>query len=108
VVCRLALTDQDRQARDLVTRWFHEAGLSVRVDEVGNVFGRRAGTDPQAAAVATGSHIDTQPSGGKFDGNYGVMAGLEVVRTLNDRASAPAHRSRWRSGPTRKARASRR
>jgi N-carbamoyl-L-amino-acid hydrolase len=85
VVCRLALTDQDRQARDLVTRWFHEAGLSVRVDEVGNVFGRRAGTDPQAAAVATGSHIDTQPSGGKFDGNYGVMAGLEVVRTLNDR-----------------------
>jgi N-carbamoyl-L-amino-acid hydrolase len=83
-VRRLALSDEDRQGRDQVVRWFREAGLEVRVDEVGNVFGRRAGTDPQAPAVATGSHIDTQPSGGKFDGNYGVMAGLEVVRTLND------------------------
>ena len=83
-VCRIALTDQDRAGRDLVTRWFREAGLQVRVDEVGNVFARRPGTDPQARAVATGSHIDTQPSGGKFDGNFGVMAGLEVMRTLND------------------------
>jgi N-carbamoyl-L-amino-acid hydrolase len=83
-VRRLALSDEDRQGRDQVVRWFRAAGLDVRVDEVGNVFGRRAGTDPQAAAVATGSHIDTQPSGGKFDGNYGVLAGLEVVRTLND------------------------
>ena len=84
-VRRLALTDEDRQGRDLVVSWFRAAGLEVRIDEVGNVFGRRAGTDPQVGAVATGSHIDTQPSGGKFDGNYGVMAGLEVVRTLNDR-----------------------
>lgn len=82
-VCRIALTDADQQGRDLVVEWFKEAGLSVRVDQVGNVFGRRAGTDPQARAVATGSHIDTQPTGGKFDGNYGVLAGLEVVRTLN-------------------------
>ncbi|MDH0362346.1 Zn-dependent hydrolase [Comamonas aquatica] len=82
-VCRIALTPEDQQGRDLVVQWFQQAGLSVRVDEVGNVFGRRAGTDPQARAVATGSHIDTQPTGGKFDGNYGVMAGLEVVRTLN-------------------------
>lgn len=82
-VCRIALTDADQQGRDLVVQWFKEAGLSVRVDQVGNVFGRRAGTDPQARAVATGSHIDTQPTGGKFDGNYGVLAGLEVVRTLN-------------------------
>ncbi len=84
-VRRLALTDEDRQGRDLVVRWFREAGLDVRIDEVGNVFGRRAGTDATARAVATGSHIDTQPSGGKFDGNFGVMAGLEVVRALNDR-----------------------
>ena len=82
-VCRIALTDEDRRGRDLVVQWFKEAGLTVRTDEVGNVFGRRAGTDAQARAVATGSHIDTQPTGGKFDGNYGVMAGLEVVRTLN-------------------------
>lgn len=83
-VRRIALTDQDRAGRDLVTQWFREAGLQVRVDEVGNVFARRPGTDPAARAVATGSHIDTQPSGGKFDGNFGVMAGLEVMRTLND------------------------
>ena len=82
-VCRIALTPEDQQGRDLVVQWFQQAGLSVRVDEVGNVFGRRAGTDPQARAVATGSHIDTQPTGGKFDGNYGVLAGLEVVRTLS-------------------------
>ena len=82
-VCRIALTDEDKAGRDQVVQWFQEAGLAVRIDEVGNVFGRRAGTDPQARAVATGSHIDTQPTGGKFDGNYGVMAGLEVVRTLN-------------------------
>lgn len=82
-VCRIALTDQDKLGRDLVVQWFKEAGLTVRTDAVGNVFGRRAGTDALARAVATGSHIDTQPTGGKFDGNYGVMAGLEVVRTLN-------------------------
>lgn len=82
-VCRIALTDEDKLGRDLVVQWFRDAGLDVRCDAVGNVFGRRAGTDAQAAAVATGSHIDTQPTGGKFDGNYGVMAGLEVVRTLN-------------------------
>jgi N-carbamoyl-L-amino-acid hydrolase len=83
-VRRIALTDEDRQGRDLVVRWFREAGMAVRIDEVGNVFARRAGTDTSARAVATGSHIDTQPSGGKFDGNFGVLAGLEVVRTLND------------------------
>ncbi|RZT42286.1 Zn-dependent hydrolase [Cupriavidus agavae] len=83
-VCRIALTDEDRQGRGLVVQWCREAGLDVRVDEIGNVFARRAGTDPDARAVATGSHIDTQPSGGKFDGNFGVLAGLEVMRTLND------------------------
>ncbi|BDB23954.1 Zn-dependent hydrolase [Cupriavidus sp. TA19] len=83
-VCRIALTEADRKGRDLVVQWCREAGLDVRVDEIGNVFARRAGTDPAARAVATGSHIDTQPSGGKFDGNFGVLAGLEVMRTLDD------------------------
>lgn len=82
-VRRLALTALDGQGRDLVVSWFKEAGMSVRVDRVGNIFARRAGKK-DTLPVATGSHIDTQPSGGKFDGNYGVLAGLEVVRTLND------------------------
>jgi N-carbamoyl-L-amino-acid hydrolase len=83
-VCRLALTDLDRQARDLFVRWCEEAGCSVSIDGIGNIFARRAGRDPERAPVMTGSHIDTQPTGGKFDGCYGVMAGLEVIRTLND------------------------
>jgi len=82
-VCRLTLTDLDREGRDLFARWAREAGMSVSVDAIGNLFARRAGTEPAAAPVAMGSHLDSQPSGGKFDGAYGVMAGLEVVRTLN-------------------------
>jgi N-carbamoyl-L-amino-acid hydrolase len=83
-VCRLALTDLDRQGRELFVRWAREAGCTVRVDRIGNIFAQRPGGDPSRPAIATGSHIDTQPTGGKFDGNYGVLAGLEVVRTLND------------------------
>ncbi len=83
-VCRLALTDLDRQGRDLVTRWGREAGLSITVDRIGNVFMRRPGRNNALPPVMAGSHIDTQPTGGKFDGNYGVLAGLEVVRTLDD------------------------
>lgn len=83
-VCRLALSDIDRQGRDLVVAWGRDAGLSVVVDQIGNIFMRREGRRPELAPVVTGSHIDTQPTGGKFDGNYGVLAGLEVVRTLND------------------------
>jgi beta-ureidopropionase / N-carbamoyl-L-amino-acid hydrolase len=83
-VCRLALTDLDREARDLFTAWASEIGCSVRVDAIGNVFARRAGRRDDVPPVMTGSHIDTQPTGGKFDGNYGVLAGLEVLRTLND------------------------
>src|SRR5512134_612919 len=81
-VRRLALTDLDRQGRDRVVGWMREEGLDVRVDAIGNLFGRREGCDPSRAPVAAGSHIDTQPSGGKFDGNFGVLAALEVVRTL--------------------------
>ena len=83
-VCRVALTDLDRQGRDLVTQWLREAGLTVSVDRIGNIFGRRPGRNPSTPPVVSGSHIDTQPSGGKFDGNYGVLAALEVVRTLNE------------------------
>ncbi|WEJ03774.1 Zn-dependent hydrolase [Pseudomonas sp. FJ2-5-13] len=83
-VCRLALTDLDRQARDLFVQWCEAAGCSVSVDAIGNIFARRPGRNPALPPVMTGSHIDTQPTGGKFDGCYGVMAGLEVIRTLND------------------------
>ena len=83
-VCRLALSDEDRQSRDLFVAWAEAAGCAVRVDTVGNIFARRAGTDPDAPPVMTGSHLDTQPLGGRFDGAYGVLAGLEVVRALND------------------------
>lgn len=82
--CRLALTALDGQGRDLVVGWMREAGLDIHVDEVGNIFGIRPGQDSRLAPVATGSHIDTQPTGGKFDGCYGVMAGLEVMRTLQE------------------------
>lgn len=85
-VCRLALTDLDREGRELFVRWCEEAGCAVRIDKMGNIFARRPGRNPDAPPVMTGSHLDTQPTGGKFDGAYGVLAGLEVVRTLNDLA----------------------
>jgi len=83
-VCRLTLTDLDKQGRDLVTRWAREAGMTVTIDKIGNGFMRRPGRNISLPPIMTGSHIDTQPTGGKFDGNYGVLAGIEVVRTLND------------------------
>ncbi len=83
-VCRLTLTDLDKQGRDLVTLWAREAGMTVTIDKIGNGFMRRAGRNNALPPIMTGSHIDTQPTGGKFDGNYGVLAGIEVVRTLND------------------------
>jgi len=83
-VCRLTLTDLDKQGRDLVTRWAREAGMTVTIDKIGNGFMRRPGRNNNLPPIMTGSHIDTQPTGGKFDGNYGVLAGIEVVRTLND------------------------
>ena len=82
-VRRLALTDLDRQGRDCVIGWLKEARCDVAIDGVGNIFATRPGRRDGAPAVLMGSHIDTQPSGGKFDGNYGVLAGLEVLRTLN-------------------------
>ncbi|WP_413481459.1 Zn-dependent hydrolase [Serratia proteamaculans] len=87
-VTRLALSEEDRQARDQLRDWAKEAGCSVRVDRMGNMFLRREGTRPELAPVITGSHVDSQPNGGRFDGIYGVLAGLEVIRTLNDRQIA--------------------
>lgn len=97
-VCRLALTELDREARDLFIAWTKEIGCSVRVDAIGNIFARRAGLRDDLPPVMTGSHIDTQPTGGKFDGNYGVLAGLEVLRTLADanvRTLAPLEVAVW-------------
>ena len=83
-VKRLALTDLDKRGRDLVVSWGRAAGLAITIDQIGNIFMRRAGRIAGRAPIVAGSHIDTQPTGGKFDGNYGVLAALEVVRTLND------------------------
>ncbi|HXH74551.1 MAG TPA: Zn-dependent hydrolase [Bacteriovoracaceae bacterium] len=83
-VCRLALTDLDKEARDLYVKWCKEAGCTIRIDKMGNIFARRAGQDNNLAPVVTGSHIDSQPTGGRFDGVYGVLCGLEVIRALND------------------------
>src|SRR6185295_15001991 len=97
-VRRLTLTDVDRRGRDQFVAWCKEAGMSVEVDGIGNIFGRRPGAARDALPVTVGSHLDSQPSGGKFDGAYGVMAGLEIVRTLNDagvRTQAPIEVAAW-------------
>ncbi len=83
-VRRLALGPVDRAGRDRFRSLCEQAGLSVRVDTMGNMFARRAGRDPARAPVLFGSHLDSQPSGGKFDGALGVIAGLELMQTLND------------------------
>lgn len=95
--CRLALTELDRQGRDLFVRWCREAGCQVSVDRMGNIFARRPGRQ-DVAPVGAGSHLDTQPTGGKYDGVYGVLAALEVVRTLNDygvETDAPVEIAMW-------------
>jgi N-carbamoyl-L-amino-acid hydrolase len=81
---RQTLTDADGEGRHLFRRWCEDAGLSMGVDEMGTMFMTRPGTDPDALPVYVGSHLDTQPTGGKYDGVLGVLGGLEVVRTLND------------------------
>lgn len=83
-VRRIAYSPEDIAARNLVQHWMVEAGMSVRLDAAGNVIGRYPGKFPQAPALATGSHIDTVPNGGRYDGAFGVLAGLEVVRVLNE------------------------
>jgi N-carbamoyl-L-amino-acid hydrolase len=88
---RQALTDGDWQGRALLSRWAQSACCTVRVDSVGNLFVRRPGREDTLPVVMTGSHLDTQPTGGKFDGVYGVLAGLEVIDTLNDQAVTTRH-----------------
>ena len=83
-VNRLTLTDLDRQSRDLFADWCRAAGCSITIDRMGSMFARRKGVDDSLPPVMVGSHLDTQPTGGKFDGALGVMAALEVVRSLND------------------------
>ena len=97
-VKRLALTDLDKQGRDLVISWAKAEGMTVTVDKIGNVFMRRAGRNNALPPIMCGSHIDTQPTGGKFDGNYGVLSGIEVVRTLNEQGiqtEAPIEVAYW-------------
>jgi len=84
-LCRLALTDADKQMRDVFVTWCTEAGCTVTIDRVGNIFARRPGADDHLPPVLMGSHLDTQVAGGKYDGIVGVLAGLEVLRTLDDR-----------------------
>ena len=81
---RQALTDEDAEGRALFQSWCESAGMTMGVDEMGNMFARREGTDPEALPVYMGSHLDTQPTGGKYDGVLGVLGALEVVRSLND------------------------
>ena len=90
-VCRLTLTDEEAQGRRLVMGWMREAGLDVRIDPMGNVYGRRAGTDPDAAPVIIGSHIDTVATAGAFDGCLGVLGGIELVRTFDELGVATRH-----------------
>jgi N-carbamoyl-L-amino-acid hydrolase len=89
-VARVALTDEDRAGRDQFVAWVRELGCTVHVDQMGNLFARREGTDPQRAPVVIGSHLDSQPTGGKYDGAYGVMVGLEVLRVLHDHGISTA------------------
>lgn len=81
---RQALTEEDREGRDLFVTWCRSAGCEVTIDAIGNILARREGSDPAAAPIIIGSHLDTQPTGGRFDGVYGVLAGLELIHTLND------------------------
>ncbi|MFC6800113.1 MULTISPECIES: Zn-dependent hydrolase [unclassified Haladaptatus] len=88
---RLALSDEDKEIRDWFATQMEAAGLETRVDEFGNMFGRRAGTDPDAKPVLVGSHLDSQPYGGIYDGALGVIGALELIRTLNDQDVETAH-----------------
>lgn len=97
-VNRLTGTDLDKESRDLFRRWCEAAGCTVSVDALGNMFARRPGRDPDKPPVGVGSHLDSQPTGGKYDGALGVLAGLEVVRSLNDHGvetEAPVEIVNW-------------
>ena len=88
---RQALTDEDLAGRELFMEWCRDIGCDIRIDAIGNIFVRRSGSDNSLPPVITGSHLDTQPSGGKFDGIYGVLAGLEALSTLHDNNIVTRH-----------------
>ena len=95
---RLTLTDEDKLGRDLFSAWCEEQGCSITIDDMGNMFARREGINNDLPPIVAGSHLDTQPHGGKFDGVYGVLAALEVVRTLNEhqiKTQAPIEIVNW-------------
>jgi N-carbamoyl-L-amino-acid hydrolase len=97
-ICRLTLTDLDRQVRDWFVASCRAAGCTITIDEIGNIFARRPGRDDTLPPIAMGSHLDTQPTGGKYDGVIGVLSGLEVLRTLNDagyETNAPIEVINW-------------
>jgi N-carbamoyl-L-amino-acid hydrolase len=97
-LCRLTLTDLDRQARDWFKAQCQTLGCAVTVDEVGNMFARRPGKDPNLPPIVMGSHLDTQPTGGKFDGALGVLGALEALRTLHEadyQTNAPIEIVNW-------------
>ena len=105
-VKRLALTDLDKEGRDLFVRWCEAAGCTIRIDKVGNIFARRPGRNGDLAPVLTGSHLDSQPTGGRFDGVYGVLAGLEGARLLFLPAPVASDASHTDSGAPSKSRSS--
>ena len=88
---RQTLTDADAEGRALFQKWCEDAGMTMGVDKMGNMFATRAGTDPEALPVYMGSHLDTQPTGGKYDGVLGVLGGLEVIRSMNDMGVQTKH-----------------
>ena len=95
---RLALTEEDRQGRDLFIEWCKAENCSITIDDMGNIFATRRGTDNDLPPICSGSHLDTQPHGGKFDGIYGVLAALEVIRTMNENGvstNAPVEIVMW-------------
>lgn len=90
-VCRVALSNEDKAGRDLFLAWCRHAGCSMRIDRIGNIFAHRVGLGNETLPVLTGSHLDSQPTGGKYDGVYGVLAALEVIETLNDAGVETQH-----------------
>ena len=88
---RQALTDEDAEGRALFHQWCNDASLTMGIDQMGTMFARREGTSPNLLPVYVGSHLDTQPTGGKYDGVLGVLAGLEIIRTLNDQGIKTKH-----------------
>ena len=93
--CRLALSPEDTEARALLLDWCRPLDLRFEQDAIGNMFLRREGSDDTAPAVAFGSHLDTVPTGGRFDGVFGVLAGLEVIRALDEAGIITRRRSNW-------------